>query len=43
MMVLKGQVFSLYVFIDFSSDADIERVKGLTHEWVECLRSANEP
>jgi hypothetical protein len=42
-MVIKGQVFSLYVFVEFLSDTDIDRVKGLTHEWVECLRSANRP
>jgi hypothetical protein len=43
MMVIKGQMFSLYVFVDYSSDADIGRVKGLTHEWVECLRGKNRP
>jgi hypothetical protein len=43
MMVLKEQVFSLYVFVGYSSDADIGRVKVLTHEWVECLRSKNRP
>ena len=40
-LVMKGRVMSLYAFIDVTESKDVDAVKNLTRNWLQCLRAAN--